>query len=621
MDSSNQEIQSRLDRIDRTIEALRLSVEDALLELRQNRRARPEATAAPDIAPSMPSSAYAAYDPRPRTPPAPAPPFNYSRREAAIPFPQPASRSSSRSTPRDDPLRAVWAWIASHDPEWWLGILGVGFVVLAVILLYAYGVDHAWITPPIRVLSGAVLGGGLFWGGFYRTTRNNAVAGRSVGLREVLLAGAVAVWYVTAYAAVVWYALIPVSVAKLLFFFVSAFSTWLALEERQELFGVLTLIIGFGATFVLPPPTQSTAGSALYLAGLTALGLLVYLMRGWSNVAWLCFFGFWAAVMQAHFSVLTVTSYGIGSPPLALLMTLGAVSFARAPSLRRQLAATGAERYAGDPNEKEDPRLLWFVTLISPVLAAVFLQTVLPPVPKELWGAGLAAAGVAAFLLFQRAEPIDPDLRHLQLTAAALWSVIGLLLTIRVPECIAVVAMVVILILRLFPKQYAGPMLVAKGTVVIVLLWVMTRELSPDPSVIGSWSWGVSGFVTALAGALLTREMLVGDSRQEGFLIGGLTYFATIILIATVLGPVWSPLVTSGYAVLAATLLVVGRRNDQHAFLKKLGAATIILVVGRVLFVDLSSVETVWRVFLFLVVGAVFLVTAYRMQPSRFRRS
>ena len=87
------------------------------------------------------------------------------------------------------------------------------------------------------------------------------------------------------------------------------------------------------------------------------------------------------------------------------------------------------------------------------------------------------------------------------------------------------------------------------------------------------------------------------------------------------LGPVWSPLVTSGYSVLAAALIVLGRRNEEHAFLKKLGAATIILVVGRVLFVDLSSVETAWRVLLFLLVGAVFLFTAYRMQPGRFRRS
>jgi hypothetical protein len=37
----------------------------------------------------------------------------------------------------------------------------------------------------------------------------------------------------------------------------------------------------------------------------------------------------------------------------------------------------------------------------------------------------------------------------------------------------------------------------------------------------------------------------------------------------------------------------------------------------RLLLVDLSSVEAIWRVLLFLVCGAVFLYTGYRMQPRR----
>ena len=39
-----------------------------------------------------------------------------------------------------------------------------------------------------------------------------------------------------------------------------------------------------------------------------------------------------------------------------------------------------------------------------------------------------------------------------------------------------------------------------------------------------------------------------------------------------------------------------------------------LIVVARLLLVDLSSVETIWRVLLFLVCGAVFLYTGYRMQ-------
>jgi len=35
------------------------------------------------------------------------------------------------------------------------------------------------------------------------------------------------------------------------------------------------------------------------------------------------------------------------------------------------------------------------------------------------------------------------------------------------------------------------------------------------------------------------------------------------------------------------------------------------------LLVDMASVETIWRVLLFLACGAVFLFAGYRLQPSR----
>jgi uncharacterized membrane protein len=84
-----------------------------------------------------------------------------------------------------------------------------------------------------------------------------------------------------------------------------------------------------------------------------------------------------------------------------------------------------------------------------------------------------------------------------------------------------------------------------------------------------------------------------------------------------VLEPVWAPLVTASYALIGAGLLILSRRKGGHALLRYLGAATMLIVVGRLLFVDLSSVETIWRVLLFLVCGAVFLYTGYRMQPGR----
>jgi uncharacterized membrane protein len=61
--------------------------------------------------------------------------------------------------------------------------------------------------------------------------------------------------------------------------------------------------------------------------------------------------------------------------------------------------------------------------------------------------------------------------------------------------------------------------------------------------------------------------------------------------------------------------LVLSRREGGNPMLRQLGGATMLVVVARLLLVDLSSVETIWRVLLFLVIGALFLYTGQRLQP------
>src|SRR5437762_9427570 len=67
--------------------------------------------------------------------------------------------------------------ISSRAPEWWLSRLGIGFVVIAVLFLYSYAIDKGWITPPVRVLAGALVGSALFWA----ATQIGRAAGRGRG--------------------------------------------------------------------------------------------------------------------------------------------------------------------------------------------------------------------------------------------------------------------------------------------------------------------------------------------------------------------------------------------------------------------------------------------------------
>src|SRR2546422_830341 len=73
------------------------------------------------------------------------------------------SVSRRRENLTDEIGESLSAWFASRSPEWWLSRLGIGFVILSVLLLYGYAIDKGWITPPVRVLAGILLGAGLLW--------------------------------------------------------------------------------------------------------------------------------------------------------------------------------------------------------------------------------------------------------------------------------------------------------------------------------------------------------------------------------------------------------------------------------------------------------------------------
>jgi uncharacterized membrane protein len=153
-------------------------------------------------------------------------------------------------------------WLAARSAEWWLGSLGVVFLVIASFLLYRYAVDHEWITPLVRVITGVAVGGGMLAAARRFTEPDSASHEEALGLREILLGGGLAVWYLSSYAAAVFYQLISMPTARVSFLFLSVVSAWLALKERRILFALIALGVGFAAPSLLPSPSQSLIGLA-----------------------------------------------------------------------------------------------------------------------------------------------------------------------------------------------------------------------------------------------------------------------------------------------------------------------------------------------------------------------
>jgi len=555
------------------------------------------------------------------------------------PSPDPPVRPRVPRIAADEAGDALSNWFTSRSAEWWLTRVGMGFVVLSVLLLYGYAINKGWITPPIRVFAGLLVGALLF-GAASLVPRETGPAGESdLGFRELLFGGGLAIWYVTAYGAAVWYQILPIPVARLALFILGVVSTWVALEEHRAIFGIVAVASGFATPFILPAPVDSMTEMSLYLGAVAAIGLMIYMMRGWHSILWITFVAFWL-IVATQTAPNVFGSVRLGSVALSLLVLAGGAAFTRAPLLRRQLLALGSPRYTATPitggiqglmesidsfssvlgggKSAPDSLILWLLTLSSPLLAVGFLGQVWPSVPEEVSGIVLVLLGAGALALFTRGSRTDSEIAHVEITAAVLWTLIGVGRIAPSPESLSAYALLAALAVDRVPRQFAAPRALAKLFIGLSLLSIAGHELSFADAGLTHLRWVVAGTIAVAATAFIARRLL-GEPAEEshGIVLAGAGYLTGLIILWRVLEPIWAPLVTASYALVGAGLLILSRREGGYPQLKYLGGATMVIVVGRLLLVDLSSVEAIWRVLLFLACGAVFLYTGYRMQSGR----
>lgn len=346
----------------------------------------------------------------------------------------------------------------------------------------------------------------------------------------------------------------------------------------------------------------------------------------------------------------TPISPALGSIALSILLFAAGAAFTRAPLLRRQLLALGSPRYTPAPVTKVSTRLMkamdswsatlgggrsapdslivWVLTLVSAVLAIALLGRIWPQVPDEISGVGFVLLGVGALAFSRRRSQPDAEIAHVALTAAVFWILIGVSRVAPTPENLPACALVAALAINSVTRQFAGPRALAKLTIGLALLTIFSHELvfasqqnpgyrmvNESQSRFEHLRWLASEIVTLGAAAFIARKLIAETAEEkQGMVFAAASYLTALIVVWSALDPVWAPLVTTTYAILGAVLLILSRRPGAHSLLRYLGGATMLIVVGRLLLVDLSRVETIWRVLLFLVCGAVFLYTAYRMQ-------
>ena len=127
----------------------------------------------------------------------------------------------------------------------WLLYLGVAAVVLGMSYFVKFAFDNGWISEPLRVLSGVVIGVGLIAAGSRFSTRGLALFG------QALAGGGVVVLYVSIYSALHFYQLISQAPAFGLMVVVTAGAAWLADRQRSQPLATLALLGGFATPMLV----------------------------------------------------------------------------------------------------------------------------------------------------------------------------------------------------------------------------------------------------------------------------------------------------------------------------------------------------------------------------------
>lgn len=495
------------------------------------------------------------------------------------PPPLPGQRPPQKSSTNDD----LWDTILTGKN---LFRVGLALVLLGLVFMFRYAVEAGWVTAAARVGLGAAASVAMLGLGA-------RLVGSRRGFGTLLAGGGIAGLYLTGYAAFEWYSLTTASSAFIQLVVVSTLGIGLALFWDAEALGVAGLAGALIAPLVLPGRMLQGSGDAFYFLAILGAAVVLFLMREWLVLYASTFV---MAVLVVGFEVVRTVLNSGGASLLEIDVMLAGIvlAFLVAPPIAR-LVGTDL-----------DTRLSFGEGAVGPVVFAVAYlahageSTVLA---STAFGLGALHALVALSL---RGDD-TPGVTH-ALVAAGL-ATVGSTVLLDGPAAvlaITVVAAAVTLIGfqsdALAPKWAGGLALAGAGYLNIATLVDLggTGDSLARVAVIG-----VVGLVAIAldrqseSDAMVGRNFAAGYVYLAGFLVGLIDLATYSQALTTV---VWSGI--------AVGLIVYGSVAERTTVMR-LGIGTMAGILVKVFLIDLATVETIWKMALFLALGVVLLMVGF----------
>lgn len=524
--------------------------------------------------------------------------------DAGVATPPPFTRAVR--TPRRA-IATPFAGLLSRGPQFWISRVGIGLLLLGVAFLFKYAVDRGWLTPEIRVAFGLVLGVVLATIGF-------RVHHAQRWFSQIVLGGAAATWYITGFAAFQLFQLVSHPVAFAFMVLVTVFLFWVSVRQSEAILAVLGAVGGLGTPFLLYTETGSVPSLIAYTSILLAGTSAIYLFRGWQSLLWITALGGWLVLALAFQGSADTNSVALQSGVTVIWLLFWLVPVSREVLARRQPNRWPYPE-SGVPKAREvgvRHRQL-AVLLIATAAATLYASHVAwRPTDDTVWGViALAAAalyGLAAWYL-SRPDGV-PALRAAHILTGAVLAAVGVSLLFQGHVELALYAaeaLVLLLLARWLGDRSVG----TAGHLLfgLIALWLAQRLTAEPPPEVAIRNWRAFADAGVIASLVIATRWLDRRAAPMYWFAAHLAILAWLWRELSVL-PVGDGIVTASWGIYSLGLLFLMPRA------RTIGLATLFATAGKLVLFDLSQVEPIWRILLFLSFGAVFLALSYHFRSG-----
>lgn len=500
--------------------------------------------------------------------------------------------------------------------ENWLYWLGVSLLLLGILFLFNYSVEKGWLIPPLRSAFGLLISVALFWLGYSR------LAGQTI--RQFLMGAGIGAFYITGFATFQFYSFISYTNAFSFMTAVTVLSFGTSIRQNSSTLALIGTLGGLATPFMLYENEGSLLLLMIYSCIIMTGAAAIYQFKEWGALLWSKFIGGSLVLLIALFTnVLSVTE------PLftdrwilqsSLLYMLGLVWLL--PVVKE--LKNGPHKKMRDHNEVTSPTVkgehrenpnIQALALLIPVLAVQFIHGVWSLSEINLGFLAITGSVITASFSVPLRKAGFRDLSSTHLFSALVLFTQAMFLIFE-GNILLVVVILEALALRYAATRFRGKILSLGSHILVFTAWLlMTGEtvFSIEEGTPILSMQALSEFLV-LASTGLIIPIYLNRSKTAGF-YQLIAHIGMLVWLAKELTPLHNGqmLTSVAWGIYAVIVLVAGFWLKRSK-LRGVGMVTILIVVGKLFFVDLSQTSTLLRIPLFMGFGAMLLLIGYLLQ-------